>query len=1069
MAVDKIQIDYDFLIEYFNTELNVIGATTNQTLRTVTTHNDTNTKYVRKFGKTLSVTGCTNASNMPAGMTVSIEALDGTFLGSKTGSGSFTPGSTTTAQGVLVDIIAGASPGVIPSTITLTLTGYGALVANFPTETVSALDSIRFYISETGSTYYDSEMKYGGARHTPTGTSSLPYKDISSAVSALGGAFTIVAVLDSATYDEEVDLNVASMTLQSVLGETPTITKGTGARETREVEHDGNNTDTIYVSLSGSDSGSGTYQDPYLTIQYAENNMGGRTYINIMDSETYDETINVDIAISIEPIYGKTPTIINTLSASSGSYCIKLSHANANVYGFEINGKNKHYCIFSEIVNYTGDIKNNSCYNGRLYNIFYGSASPFFNGNIESNISYNTTSAGIYFTVSAQCSGTITKNIIYNTGIGIDLWMVGGGGTNIADTAINNNLIYNNNVTNASGIRIRTSFTYAGVCENNTLWNNYYGIQVQITTFTGSFRDIIVYNSTLSDLYRPVGGIVTITESNYGTNDGWTIGSGNITTDPEFCQTAITPYQFGISSNSGAYRADTSSDDMGMHLRILEYNESDVTVNGFYIHGQNQYNNGVYILDSADHTGCSLKWCNVYNFQGIGVDIYDDSTNTEFFILNSKIYNNGNGIKLNYGGNTIQESIIYKNTVFGIHANQADQTFNHVISFQNDYGFYFKSNSIGVIFTNNISNSNSLYGVYSESSTIVSYSNITDGVNSFIDISDTSNINVNPLFININDGLEDFNIKTKETNILDSNGNIIDQYDTNSLCKDASDGVLYNDIGAYGVNRGINDQAWKKYVFENNPTNLDDQNKPKGTIENNDALGSSSSWAEAHKNIFPLLWAENQYSTETQRKKVKYFNSLRPSRELGKNKNNTRIRFKRLPVTFIQTGTSATLSGTTLTDTAKTLVEDEVKGYYVGLKFATRTNFSINVSAKTATSTGAGWTVNQWVGYFFKYNGYTYYIKSNTATILTLSDPYNTLVTASGETLSIEKYFEIKTNNTDTDFTLLDPNSELIDGTYDYYIDFAMTRAKVQDFNSTQPLYNPNGVKTGYSLTLETI
>jgi hypothetical protein len=247
---------------------------------------------------------------------------------------------------------------------------------------------------------------------------------------------------------------------------------------------------------------------------------------------------------------------------------------------------------------------------------------------------------------------------------------------------------------------------------------------------------------------------------------------------------------------------------------------------------------------------------------------------------------------------------------------------------------------------------------------------------------------------------------------------------------------------------------------------------PQDAKEFNDALGSYSSWTKAHKLIFPLIWSEDHASSVQQLNKIKYFNSLRPSRELGKNKQTTRLRFKRLPVTFIASGTNATVnaSGLILTDSSGTYDEDELKGYYVGIKFDSQINFSISASGKTATSSGAGWTVNEWFGYFLKYNGYTYYIKSNTSDTLTLSDPYSTLVDASSQTLSIEKYFEIKTN-TGTVLTLYDDDSELVDGTYDYYIDFAITRPVVQDFVATQIGYNPAKPEwnTGYSLILQQV
>jgi hypothetical protein len=475
----------------------------------------------------------------------------------------------------------------------------------------------------------------------------------------------------------------------------------------------------------------------------------------------------------------------------------------------------------------------------------------------------------------------------------------------------------------------------------------------------------------------------------------------------------------------------------------------------------------------VDHTGTILKWSTIENNMGGAGDFYDDDTNLDIQLLNCIVRNNGYGVGLHYGGNTIQECLFYGNSVQNLYCDYRDYYINHCIFYGGEYGLYFDSNAIGIAIQNSIINQNSLYSIYSvQSLNNIIYSNVTGSVSSTVDITDSTNINVDPLFIDITAGQENFNIKTKETNILDDDGNIIDQYQSNSFCKDASDGVLYDDIGAYGVDRGIEELAWKKYIFEFNPSNLNDQNMPIDPIEFNDALGVYSSWAKAHRIRFPLIWSENHATSVQQNNKIKYFNSLRQSRELGKTKDSTRLRFKRLPVSFLASGSNGIISasGKTMTDSAGTYDEDELKGYWLAIKLDTRVNFVISASGKTATSSGAGWTVNEHEGRFLKYNGLSYYIKSNTSEVLSLSDPYSTLVDASAQTLSIELYFEIKTN-TGTVFTLYDEDSELIDGTYDYYVDFAITRSVVQDFITAQAAYNPDIPEwnTGYSLNLQQI
>ena len=92
---------------------------------------------------------------------------------------------------------------------------------------------------------------------------------------------------------------------------------------------------------------------------------------------------------------------------------------------------------------------------------------------------------------------------------------------------------------------------------------------------------------------------------------------------------------------------------MGAHLRVIQINNDDIEINGIIIDGDTFINNAIYISDTANHTGFILKWCNVKNFQGIAIDLYDDGTDLDAIINNNLINSNGNGIRLDRGGNTI--------------------------------------------------------------------------------------------------------------------------------------------------------------------------------------------------------------------------------------------------------------------------------------------------------------------------------------------------------------------------------------------------------------------------------
>jgi len=878
MAEEKLQIDYDYLIQYLEDAQNVIGANTSTTLRTITTYNDTNCKHVRKFGIDYAIGDITNAViNTPrsdGGGTNKwrfelYDETEGDIMGTikdELGASTFVDG-TAVATGKLIMILVCVQGTATPQdgdTITLTTdTDPGGLTVYLSGENhPSTAEDMYFAVSATGSTYYmetniDFSMRYGGHRHTPDGTAKLPYFDPVAAEAALGGAFTIVTVLDSATY-EVPDWVLDSITgekIQAALGQTPTLTGGVGSKVSREVEHDGNNSDTKYVSKSGDDANSGTFQEPYLTIQFAENSMGGLTYINVMDSGIYTENLLINVNISIEPLYGFTPTI---RAASSINRFIELTTTGTNIYGFIIDGLSIATNNLYIPSGFTGDIKDNNIINAvtnMIYLVSLGAA-----GNIEKNYISNGL-YGVRFNSSAATAGIVTKNYINNCNIAISKASVPTGAVN---TNINNNVLYDN----IDGINIENATSTATI-ENNTITkNSRYGLSMNAQSgFTGTIRDNIIYDNTTFDLIRPGGVAITITESNYETNSGFTIGAGCITTDPEFCKT-IPSYKFGISAKSGAYRTDTSSDDMGAHFRLIEINESNIEINGFKIDGQEQYNNAIYILDTVNHIGTLLKWNSIYDFQGIEFDPYDNDTNTDCLISNCKFYNGGNGIKFSYGGNTVQESLIYNNAIFGIHSDQAGQIFDHNVFFGNQYNIYFESNTGSIIFKNNISHKGSSYGIYSEVSISVTYCCITDRTYN-VNTSATSNTSDDPLFVSEITGSEDFNIKTR-----------FGGWNVDSPCFLTADDS--KDIGAYDVDRSIGEEGWKKYVFETNPTNGIPEDQPIGQVKFSDALGSRSLWAKSDKLVFPLEWEADTYSTEEQLDKIRYISRLIPKRSTGK-------------------------------------------------------------------------------------------------------------------------------------------------------------------------------------------
>lgn len=1038
MTNEKILINYLHEINYLNDPLNAIGATTSTTLRSASIGGLGTSNLVRKFGVQYLITDVTNLSNPGvANLTWYWMALNGTVMGSRANGGAFFDGGTVASQGCYLVASASGGAATLPATMTVT-TNFdpGGRVISLPQETVANGAALVLFVSDTGSTYYDSDMRYGGARHTPqAGLAGVierkPYFTISSAIAALGGAVKNIVVMDSEIYDEEISTGATLNYLSANTGCAPTLTCGIGARVTREVVHDGNNVDTAYVSKTGVDAaGGGTWAAPYLTIQYAFTNRGARTYMDIMDSGIgYSGTISA--AMTIEPIYGMIPTacfVIDTVATTS-------------IYGFITS-------VYINIDNYSGNVSDCTTISAAIFGIW---AMQRINGSTFSRILFNNWNIGFYDDEGLHSAGsTITFSKCIFSGIN-------GTGINIENPNTTANYTITNCIFNKCGTGIyiyqRVNGVFTGTIENCTFYKNTYGIILDSTagcTYTAITRDLINYGNTTSDFYSTLL-TPSFSRTNYLLKTGWIEGVNCILTDPKFSQTSFLPYMLGLRPDSGAYKTDTSTSDMGAQLAVVTLGANSQTVNGFIIDGQSQYNNG--ISQAATRTGCIIKWCTLKNFQGIAIDNYA-TANTTTQILNCFVMDNGCGLRLAYGANTIDESIFSGNASFGVWADWTVNSFTNCVFYGNDYGLNLAVNSAGVTYRNNISNGNFTYGIYSVVALVATYSCINDAINSLVDIMDASNIEADPYLVDVD--ADDYHIKTIE------GGAMID-----SLCKDAaSDG---GDIGAYIMDRSISSEAWRKYQLAWNPLKMDPEYNGKGVVSFENALGGASMFEKGHKRVFPFQWSAEQASTGELWKKIQFLSSLVPDRDQGRTADQCRMRLHLLPTQFLASGAAGTVDATakTITDVALALTEDELKGWHVGVKFTFGTGMVVDAVAKTATKAAAGWTVDQWAGYYFYYLGYYYIILSNSATVLTLADP-NATLTSTTTAYSIDKYFKILKNEP-TILYLQDDDGELLTGPYGYYVDFIEVKSVSPKFKTSQERYfhQQETWKNGFELILE--
>lgn len=1074
MADEKVLLHYLHTQTFINTATNVIGATTNQTLRTLDTISG-DTAYVRKFGTDYLITQVTDIEDpIDVNMTFIVKATDGTTLGSRTGGGAFSAGSTLAAsQACKLEISASGGAVTVLASITIdTDVDAGGLAFTCATESVGDGDTLTLFLSDTGSTYYDTLYKYGGDRHTPVlGNTRKSYFVIQTAYDALDSANDGVIVLDSETYDEDLTYNRATTFVLAALGQTPKKTNGIGARVSREVSTQYNNTTAIYFNSNGSDSNDGTWQNPKLTIANAITNRSGKTVVYGGDQAIVNgsfsgfATTTVEInSFTIEVDYGYTPNI-------TGDFTINGVSANGKIDGFiftGINGSDFNIRLKDGRTGLTYTVQNCS-FTGTNKHAFISDdlsapGAPTGTTVIDRCVIDNLTGPAILIDNNSASAFEyileMDKCIIKSQNEGIQ-WTRTGGGSLEVQADITNTIFrecingYETNDMNTTGAGLRNCLFYANtgraIIHNTTgadtadrciFHSNNIGIEI---AGAKTYNNCNFFNNTQDS----VGAGVTI--ATWNGNDGVEVSL----LDPNISVITDVSTKFGLQPLSTLIRS-VSNEDIGPVLRNITIAEDDIVINGFDIDGQNQYNEAIGFETSSNRTGLIVKWCDIHDYEGLGINLYSGG-DTDSTISNCKIYDSATGAFFDQDGNTIDESLIFTNLIQGLFTDSSNQTIDHNVFYNTRNGIRVYIDSNNVTIKNSIFHDNSSLAIQSSKSIAVTFNCITDDVDTLVDISSATNISADPLFVSQVIGSEDFNIKTIAAGFL-----------LDSPCKDAGE----SDIGAYTISRSVDADSWQKFQFEHNPENVDMENVAKGLISMIDALGALFLYAKGHKRVLPMIWANFSYTTEIQWKTIDYLNTLIPTRENGLSKEQAKFRAHFAPTSFIFTGTSSTVSasGKTLTDLTQSWVRNELKGFHVGIKFASGTGTgTISAAGKTLTvSPSPSWTIDEWIGHYIYNNNNYYYIQSNTASVLTLSDPDGTLTDQASIDWSIEKYFKIKSNIA-TVLTLEDDNSELTDGTFDWYIDFIVCRLQKSEFKFTQNRFSftRQHSKTGYELIFE--
>jgi hypothetical protein len=1071
---DNILVHYRKNQTYSRTDNNVIGATTNSTLRTITTPAAGTTNYVRKWGKAYTITDITGdtygATRSTAGngwkfefRTVTTDALLYTIT-DDAGVVTVTDGTTVgTAEALYIKLIwiQGTMNVVDGSTIAITTSG----------------------ISEAGSTYYDSGYKHGGYRHTPlVGDSRYSYFHPSAAHAALG-ARTIVHVLDSEVYQIKETISLGTNeTLQAALGHKPAFMGIIGASAYRDIENDGsNNSDSIYVSTSGDDStGDGRYQNPYKTHSQAITGIGSKTWIITKDSNNYQESVKhtPSVPLKFEALYGQIPALL--APELFGDEIFELnSCASFEIYGYKLDGQERSAGIIEKTTTATAmtNFKSYNCeytrddtrscihlnqinsgavadtivvkrcymHDGNVgVNAGWASLSAAHSVTLETNYVENMTAAGLE--IASNVGGTLTlsikNNFLLNTsnpgGDGqLDLELNAGGLT-VTGTIENNTVVDDNelNVTkSANGIYIVSSGAYTATVRNNLSRNN------------GTW-----------DMQKGGTTAITVTDTSYLLGNGFTFGSNTFTTDPKFIDLASKNYN--INPSGPCWKTGNSNENIGIASRIITIAGSSATINGIIFDGTNFYSSAIATISTV--TGKSIKWCTIKNFAGNALEEYGASS-TSSTIENNLISSNSNGVSSNPPGASLKNNIFLSNSNYGLWGNSPSSDYDKNTFYQNYVHFYIGTSMTNYVVKDCIFHSaRSASGILADIAATALNCCITDAVGSLLDKSSSTNLIDNPLFVNTNDGSEDLHLKSKK-----------DGFSFDSPCAEsASDG---GDMGAYSVTYSLTDYSFRKYHFEENPLQNNIDNAIKGGSSFTSITGSLTMYGDYHKRIFPMQFSN--YTTKTQRDKLAYLNGFYPTRENGLVRNDCIMRYHLLPTSFLMSSTGtldhATYWDSTdkqarITDTSETWQEDQWRGWHVGVKFETVSDAVVDAAAKTITKAGA-FAGDDYTDYFVYIDKNYYVVTSNTNDALTLSDANGTL-TSQTVTVSVEKYFKIVSNDTNY-MTIYDPENELLglDGSYAYYIDFieVVTQKDNQKYRQNRFSWNEERTKANNMWTVE--